>query len=201
MRSMIAFSWNSCRLLARLRASISRGSVPCGFTRAFAAARCVRSGCQSCSVAAADVPRQQLVDAVDRMVGDALEHVAQVRLGIEAVELGRLHQAVDRRGALAARVGAGEQVVLAAEGDAAQRALGGVVVDLDAAVVAIAGQRRPALRRVADRLRQVATSPTRGASVSLQPGVQLLEQRRRRVPGVLAGARPAAGRGCRASIS
>jgi len=36
------------------------------------------------------VPGQQFVDAVDRMVGDAFEHVAQVRLGIEPVELGLL---------------------------------------------------------------------------------------------------------------
>ena len=38
-----------------------------------------------------------------------VEHVAQVGLGIEAVELGRLHQAVDRRSALAAGVRAHEQ--------------------------------------------------------------------------------------------
>ena len=63
----------------------------------------------------ADVPRQQLLDAVDRVLGDALEYLAQVRLGIEPVELGRFHQAVDRRGALAARVGPEEQVVLAAK--------------------------------------------------------------------------------------
>jgi hypothetical protein len=36
------------------------------------------------------VPGQQFVDPVDRMVGDALEHVAQVRFGIDVVELGGL---------------------------------------------------------------------------------------------------------------
>ena len=32
-----------------------------------------------------DIPRQQFVGAVDRMVGDAFEGVAQVGLGFEAV--------------------------------------------------------------------------------------------------------------------
>ena len=77
--------------------------------------------------------------------------MAQVRLGIDAVELGGADQRVDRRGALAAGVGAGEQLVLPSERDRAQGSLGGVVVDLDAAVVAVARQRRPARQRIADR--------------------------------------------------
>jgi hypothetical protein len=49
-----------------------------------------------------DVPRQQLVDAVDRVLGNALEHLAQVGLGIQAVELRGLHQAVQAGRATAA---------------------------------------------------------------------------------------------------
>jgi hypothetical protein len=94
--------------------------------------------------APADVPRQQLFDAVDRVIGDALEHLAQVRLGIQPVELGRLHEATDRRRTLATCIGAEEQVVLATQPDATQRALGGIVVDLDGPVVAVAPQRLPA---------------------------------------------------------
>lgn len=60
-------------------------------------------------------PRQQLLDAIDRMLGDTLDHIAQVRLGIDAVELGRTDQAVDRGGTLAAGIGTGEQVILAPE--------------------------------------------------------------------------------------
>jgi hypothetical protein len=45
---------------------------------------------------------------------------------------------------VAARVGAGEEPVLAAEGDRADGALGGVVVDLDAAVAEVSAERRPA---------------------------------------------------------
>ena len=49
-----------------------------------------------------DVPGQQFVDAVDRVVGDAGQDVAQIGLGIEAVELGGLDQGVDGGGAPAA---------------------------------------------------------------------------------------------------
>ena len=89
------------------------------------------------------VPGQQFGDAVDRVVGDAGEHVAQPGLRIEAVELGGLDQRVDGRGALAAGVGAGEQPVLPAEGDGADRPLGGIVVDLQAPVVADSGSAPP----------------------------------------------------------
>ena len=37
-----------------------------------------------------DVPGQQFADAVERMIGDDREDVAQVRLGIDAVEFGGL---------------------------------------------------------------------------------------------------------------
>ena len=43
-----------------------------------------------------DVPWQQLLDAVDGMLGDALEHMAQLGFGIEAVELGGANQRIDR---------------------------------------------------------------------------------------------------------
>ena len=80
---------------------------------------------------------------------------AQIGFGIEAVEFGRADQAVDRGGAFAAGIGAGEQVVLAAQCDRAQGAFGGVVVDFDAAVVAVAHERVPTRQRVADRHRRV----------------------------------------------
>lgn len=49
-----------------------------------------------------DMPRQQGVDLVDRMLGDALEDMAQIGFGIEAVECSRADQAVDRGGTFAA---------------------------------------------------------------------------------------------------
>ena len=47
------------------------------------------------------------------MVGDALQHLVQIGVRIEAIELGRADQAVNRGGPLTAGIGAGEQVVLA----------------------------------------------------------------------------------------
>ncbi len=50
-------------------------------------------------------------------------------LWVETVKLGALDQRIDCGGTAAAGIGAGEQVILAANGDAAQRALGRVIVE------------------------------------------------------------------------
>ena len=65
-----------------------------------------------------------------------------------AVVIRRVHEG----GPLAAAIGAGEEPGLAAEGDAAQGALGGVVGEADAAVVEEAGEAVPALEHVVHRL-------------------------------------------------
>ena len=51
-----------------------------------------------------DVPRQELMHPLDRMRGDALYHIAQIRLGVEAVQLCATDQAVDRSCALTASI-------------------------------------------------------------------------------------------------
>jgi hypothetical protein len=61
-------------------------------------------------------PGQQVIHTIHGMIGDAGQHVAQVGLGIETIELGGFDQRVDCRSALAAGIGAGEEIVLAAEG-------------------------------------------------------------------------------------
>ena len=38
------------------------------------------------------VPRQQLVDSVAGMFGDAVEHIGEPRLRVEAIELGRFDE-------------------------------------------------------------------------------------------------------------
>ena len=48
------------------------------------------------------------------MVGNAGEHVGEIMLRVEAVELGAFDQRIDRRGAAAAGIGAGKQIILAA---------------------------------------------------------------------------------------
>lgn len=51
-----------------------------------------------------DVPRCEFIDAVNRMVGDAREHVAQIRLGIDAVEFCGANEAVAGGGTFVAGV-------------------------------------------------------------------------------------------------
>jgi hypothetical protein len=53
-------------------------------------------------------------DPAGGMVRDAADDPAQIRLGIEAIELRGFDQRVHQRGALAASVGAGEGPVVAA---------------------------------------------------------------------------------------
>jgi len=52
-----------------------------------------------------EVPEQELLDAVDGVIGDTREHVLQVALGIEVVQLGGGDQDVDRSGQLTTGVG------------------------------------------------------------------------------------------------
>lgn len=56
-------------------------------------------------------PGQQFVDLADRMVGDVGQHVAQVRLGVDAVELAGADQGVDCGSALATAVRAAESTL------------------------------------------------------------------------------------------
>jgi len=55
---------------------------------------------------------QELIDPVDRMVPNAPDHLGEVGLQVDPVELGRFDQTVNGSGALATGIGAGEQPVL-----------------------------------------------------------------------------------------
>jgi hypothetical protein len=57
-------------------------------------------------------PGQEIVDAIDRVVGDSGENVAQIGLWVEAVEGRGLDQGVENGRATATAVRAGEEIVL-----------------------------------------------------------------------------------------
>jgi len=76
------------------------------------------------------------------------QHVTQPGFEGDTVQLGRADQRIDRGGAFATAVGAGEEVVTAADGDATQGALGRRVIDLNGAVVLVAQQCGPEFERV-----------------------------------------------------
>ena len=85
--STIAY-FPSCRPTSRGFLQSQNGSCPADF--------CEWSGCGANGCADANVPGEQLADAIDRMVGDAAEHLAQIRLRVEFVELCSLNEACRR---------------------------------------------------------------------------------------------------------
>ena len=95
---------------------------------------------------------------MDRMFGDARQHVGEPGLRIDVVHLGRDDEAVHGGGALAAAIRAGEQPCLATERNTAQRSLSGIVREADAAIVEEAGERRPALEHVVHRLGNIVAA-------------------------------------------
>jgi hypothetical protein len=84
----------------------------------------------------APIPGQQCSQVGDLVIGNSGQHVGKPGLGVDVVELGRLNQREHERSAFAATIGAGEQPRLAAEGNPAQLALGGIVAQADAAILA-----------------------------------------------------------------
>ena len=69
------------------------------------------------------------MEAVDGVGVDAGEDVAEPGEGLDADELAGTGEAAQDGGGVAAGVAAEEGPVVAADGDAAERAFGGVVVD------------------------------------------------------------------------
>ena len=61
------------------------------------------------------VPRQEVVEAADRMVGDACEDVSEPSLRTDVVALRCLDEGVDDAGTLTVAIGAAEQPSLPAE--------------------------------------------------------------------------------------
>lgn len=61
------------------------------------------------------MPRQQFVDAIDRVIGDASQYLTQVRIGFDAIQQCRADQTVEGGRTRAAVIGASEQVVTATQ--------------------------------------------------------------------------------------
>ena len=64
------------------------------------------------------------MDAVDEMVGDAFEHLAQIEFRIDAVQFGGAEQTVDRSRTFSTGIGTSEQKVLSAKSHCAQITFG-----------------------------------------------------------------------------
>jgi hypothetical protein len=59
------------------------------------------------------------------MIGDALEHVAQIEFWIKPAELGRAEQRADSRSTFTVCIGASEEISFAAKRDGAQSSFRG----------------------------------------------------------------------------
>src|SRR5579875_921596 len=102
-----------------------------------------------------EIPGQELVDAVDGMIGDLFEHASEIEFWIQPVELGRSQQRVDRGSAVTTGIGSTEQEVLPAQSHNTQSPLGRRVVHLDLSIVEVARERTPARQRIANRRSRV----------------------------------------------
>lgn len=103
-------------------------------------------------VAGASAPGQQLGQPFLRRRGDAGKRVDQPGLWVDVVELRGRDQCRHGGCVIGPPVEVGEEPSLPAEGEAAQRALGGVVAEADAAAVDEAGEAILALEHVVDGL-------------------------------------------------
>ena len=122
------------------------------------------------------MPRHEIVEPINLVIGDAAKDVGQPGLRIDAVELGGLDQGVGDRSTPAAALGANEQIILPAQSHGFHRALGAVVVDLQAAMLEIGPQTWQAGQGVADRLGEFGFARDL-AELGTEPGLQRVEDR------------------------
>ena len=98
-----------------------------------------------------EIPGQQFLYAVDRVIGDLFEYAAEVEFRVKPIELGCSQQRIDRGCALTPCIGSTEQEILPAQSYGTQSPLGGRVVHFDPAIVEIARERTPTRQRIANR--------------------------------------------------
>ena len=85
-------------------------------------------------------------------VDRALEHISDIGVWLDLIELRGFDQRYNRGPTLRAAIAAGEQMILAAERDRPDCPLDRIGVELDAAVIKEPGESGPAGKRIADRL-------------------------------------------------
>src|ERR1700674_4441891 len=97
------------------------------------------------------VVRQKLSDPCDGMGSDAGKDVLKPGEGFDTNPLARGREAPQNRSRFAALVAAEEHPVIASNRHAADIALGGIIIDAQIAVFAVAIQRRPVLQGITHR--------------------------------------------------
>src|SRR5262249_31590849 len=120
------------------------------------------------------VPRKELAYAIDRIIADTREHVAQVALGLDAIENAGANDGIKCRRPCASGIRTGEQPVLSSECWRTNLVLHGIVANLQPTVLDVAVQSDPARARIADRLGKLA-APRNALELLIEPGGELLE--------------------------
>src|ERR1017187_2490218 len=100
------------------------------------------------------------------MGGDAGEDVLEPDEGIHSSPLAGSHEAPQHRRRLAALGAAKEHPIVAADSYTADNALGGVIVDRQVSILAVAGQRCPVIQRIT--LRALLRTLRHGLRLDLQ---------------------------------
>src|SRR5262245_50316221 len=94
------------------------------------------------------VPRQELVELVDGVLGNARQYVGEPRLRINVVHLRRNNDAVHGSSAPAPAIGSCEKPGLTAQRDTPQSPFRGVVIEADATIIEKACECSPAFEYV-----------------------------------------------------
>ncbi len=123
------------------------------------------------------VPRQELVDAVDRVaVSEAVKDICQPGPRFDVIEFRGGDQGGDCRPSVGATVGAGEEVVLATERDRTDGAFNGVGIEVNPTILEEPAERQPSGERIADRLGETAAL-WQARQLMLEPGLQVVHDR------------------------
>src|SRR5215471_13907492 len=111
------------------------------------------------------IPRQQLTESIDRVsIDHALEHIAQVCVGLDAVHLARFNQRAECRPPLSTKIRTREEMILSSESNRTDCALNRIGIKLDAAV---AQELRKIMLVAMLCRRQTAAALTPGRSASI----------------------------------
>ena len=127
-------------------------------------------------------PGQELIDfGVGMAIDDAVEDVGQVGQWFDIIEFGGFDERGDDAPVASPRVMAGEERILAVEGDGSDRAFDAVVVDLDAAVLQEAFEALHVAGDVAQGLAQAGAGGDAGA-LDIEPIPEGFDQGRGPLP-------------------
>jgi hypothetical protein len=100
--------------------------------------------------------KEEAPDAIDWMIRNSREDVAEVSFRVVPIKFACLNQDIHCRRANAARIRSGEQIILATQNEGSDGPLGGVVSHLQAAIAGVAHQGFPARECISDGFRQGA---------------------------------------------